>query len=169
VSRPSPPYDAAAIVAALQQHGVRFVVIGGVAAIAQGSPLPTEDIDITPDSAPDNLESLAAALVDLEAKLRTPKGPVDFPIDPKMLADNVVWTLSTRAGNFDLRFEPAGTKGYEDLRREAEPFDLGSGEPVWVASLRDVIRSKEAAGREKDRMQLPALRRTLEIRRNEGR
>ena len=160
---PKPPYDASAIVATLQEHGVRFVVIGGVAAIAHGSPLPTEDFDIAPDREPDNVAALARALVDLEAKLRTPDGAVDFPIDPTMLAGSVVCTLTTRAGAFDLCFEPAGTSGYKDLRRNALELDLGTGKPVLVASLADVIRSKEAAGRQKDVVQLPALRQTLEV------
>ena len=162
-------YDAPAIIASLQKHGVRFVVIGGVAAIAQGSPLPTEDLDVTPDRAPDNLQSLVAALEDLGAQLRTESGGVAFPIDPKMLAGAEMWMLTTRAGDLDLVFEPPGTRGYDDLRRSAVELDLGSGAPVLVAALPDVIRSKEASNREKDRVQLPALRRTLELaRRREG-
>jgi hypothetical protein len=156
-------YDAPAIIAALQKHGVRFVVIGGVAAIAHGSPLPTEDVDVTPDRAPDNLEPLVGALNELDAKLRTEAGDVAFPIDPRMLAGAEMWTLTTRSGDLDLVFDPPGTRGYDDLRRGAVALDLGSGAPVLVAALPDVIRSKEASNREKDRMQLPALRRTLEI------
>lgn len=156
-------YDAPAIIAALQKHGVRFVVIGGVAAIAHGSPLPTEDVDVTPDRAPDNLEPLVAALNELDAKLRTEAGGVAFPIDPRMLAGAEMWTLTTRSGDLDLVFDPPGTRGYDDLRRGAVALDLGSGAPVLVAALPDVIRSKEASNREKDRTQLPALRRTLEI------
>jgi hypothetical protein len=57
---------------------------------------------------------------------------------------------------------PAGTRGYEDLRREASPLRQGRGLVVLVASLRDVIRSTEAAGRDEDLAQLPLLRRTLE-------
>jgi hypothetical protein len=159
------PYDAPAIIAALQRHGVRFVVIGGVAAIAQGSPLPTEDMDVTPDREVDNLDALARALGDLDAKLRTEQGPVDFPLDGPMLARNVMWTLTTRAGDLDLCFEPPGTRGYNDLRRGALELDLGSGTTVLVAALTDVIRSTEAAGRPKDIAQLPALRQTLEVRR----
>jgi hypothetical protein len=62
-----------------------------------------------------------------------------------------------------LVFQPAGTEGYADLRRNAVELDLGAREPVLVASLPDVIRSKEAAGRLKDQAQLPALRQTLEV------
>jgi hypothetical protein len=160
---PEIPYDAPAILAALQKHCVRFVVIGGVAAIAQGSPLPTEDIDITPDRAVDNLDALASALRDLDAKLRTAQGPVDFPLDAQMLVQNEMWTLTTRAGDLDLCFEPPGTGGYDDLRRGALELDLGSGTTVLVAALADVIRSKETAHRPKDIAQLPALRQTLEV------
>ena len=73
-----------------------------------------------------------------------------------------MWTLTTSAGDLDLCFIPAGTRGYDDLRREASRERLGRGLNVTVASLRDVIRSKEAAGRDKDLAQLPLLRRTLE-------
>jgi len=167
---PELPYDAAAIIGAFRKHGVRFVIIGGVAAIAQGSPLPTEDIDVTPDPAPDNLEALAAALVELKAELRMPDASVPFPVDAKILAGNSVWTLSTSAGALDLVFQPAGTAGYEDLRRGAFEVDFGSGRTAAVASLLDVIRMKETANRLKDRAQLPALRQTLEeIRKREGR
>jgi hypothetical protein len=160
---PSPPYDAPALIAALQAHGVRFIVIGAVAAIAQGSPLPTEDFDVTPDPASDNLGLLAAALTSLKARLRTPTGAVDFPIDARMLGENTVWTLTTSAGDLDLVFEPAGTGGYADLRRGAIEVDFGTDRPALVASLADVIRSKEAAHRQKDVAQLPALRQTLEV------
>jgi hypothetical protein len=160
---PEIPYDAPAILAALQKHCVRFVVIGGVAAIAQGSPLPTEDIDITPDRAVDNLDALASALRDLDAKVRTAQSPVDFPFDAQMLVQNEMWTLTTRAGDLDLCFEPPGTGGYDDLRRGALELDLGSGTTVLVAALADVIRSKETAHRPKDIAQLPALRQTLEV------
>jgi hypothetical protein len=160
---PEIPYDAPAIIAALQKHHVRFVVIGGVAAIAQGSPLPTEDMDVTPDRAVDNLDALASALRDLDAKLRTAQGAVDFPLDAPMLAQNELWTLTTRAGDLDLWFEPPGTGGYDDLRRGALELDLGSGTTVLVAALADVIRSKQAAARPKDLAQLPALRQTLEV------
>jgi hypothetical protein len=144
----------------LHRHGVQFILIGATAAIAQGYPLPTEDVDVTPTRDPDNHERLAAALRELNAKLRTTGGPVDFPIDARFLADVDAWTLDTDAGPLDLVFLPAGTRGYDDLRRDAVELDLGV--PVLVASLRDVIRMKEASNRLKDQAQLPALRATLD-------
>ena len=70
--------------------------------------------------------------------------------------------MTTRIVELDLAFLPVGTGGYEDLRRHAIALEIESGLIVQVASLADVIRSKEAAGREKDRDQLPLMRRTLE-------
>jgi hypothetical protein len=147
-------------VSVLHRHRVEFILIGATAAIAQGSPLPTRDTDVTPQREPQNYDRLAAALVELNAKLRTPHGPVDFPIEAHFLADVDAWTLDTDAGPLDLVFVPAGTRGYDDLRRDAIELDLGV--PVLVASLRDLIRMKEASNRPKDVAQLPALRATLE-------
>jgi len=78
------------------------------------------------------------------------------------------WPLTTRVGDVDLMFLPAGTQGYNDLRSGASRERI-AGVIVSVAALADVIRSKEAANREKDNMQLPILRRTLEQIRERGR
>ena len=167
-----PAFDPVPLLDALQRHEVEFIVVGAAAAISQGSPLPTYDLDVTPARSPRNIERLVAALLDLDAKLRTPTEPVPFPVDARMIAGGEAWTLDTSAGPLDLVFVPAGTQGYDDLRRNALSVDLGTGRPTLVASLGDVIRMKEASNREKDRAQLPALRRTLEIvreREREGR
>jgi hypothetical protein len=152
------------ILEVLVRHGVRFVVIGAVAAIAQGSPLPTEDLDITPARDRENLERLAAALVELHAVLRVEGEPegVPFPFDAASLGQNEIWTLTTPHGHLDVVFVPAGTRGYDDLRRSAIVVDFG-GSSVSMASLVDVIRSKQASGRQKDLSKLPALRQTLEV------
>jgi hypothetical protein len=166
-----PVFDPLPVLRILQKREVVFIVVGVMAAVAQGSPVPTRDLDVTPSRAADNYERLAAALRDLDAKLRLPDGSgLEFPIEPRYLAGNDAWTLVTRAGVLDLVYEPAGTRGFDDLRRNAIELDLGTGTPALVASLIDVIRMKEASGRPKDEAALPALRQTLEeIRKREGR
>jgi hypothetical protein len=72
-----------------------------------------------------------------------------------------VWNLTTDYGRLDLTFEPSGTQGYDDVARDAIHLVI-LGADVNVASLADVIRSKEAAGRDKDRLVLPTLRRIAE-------
>ena len=147
----------------LEAHHVRHVVIGAIAAIAAGVPILTTDLDVTPERSQENLERLALALRDLDARLRTASDPdgISFPIEAAMLGTADSWTLTTRAGDLDLVFSPAGARGYDDFRRSARRERIAGGR-VPVAALADVIRSKEAAGREKDSMQLPILRRTLE-------
>lgn len=159
-------FDPIALLRTLQHHRVKFVLIGGIAARLRGAPLLTEDVDITPDQTDQNLDRLSAALRDLGARLRTASDPdgIDFPIEPQMLKAGQSWTFTTRVGDLDLVFVPAGTQGYADLSRSADDITVSEdGEvTVAVAALADVIRSKETAGREKDRAALPLLRRTLE-------
>jgi hypothetical protein len=166
-------FEPGQILRALEAHHVRYVVIGAIAAIAAGAPILTTDLDVTPARSHENLERLAFALRDLDAKLRSASAPagVPFPIEAEMLATADSWTLTTRVGDVDLMFLPAGTRGYDDLRNGARRTRI-AGVTVTVAALADVIRSKEAANREKDNMQLPILRRTLEqtrVRENEQR
>jgi hypothetical protein len=156
-------FEPGQILRALEAHHVRYVVVGAIAAIAAGVPILTTDLDVTPARSRDNLERLALALRDLDAKLRSASAPegVSFPIEAEMLATADTWTLTTRVGDLDLMFLPAGTRGYDDLRSGASRERI-AGVNVTVAALADVIRSKEAANREKDNMQLPILRKTLE-------
>ena len=162
--------DPQRILSTLVERDVQFVVIGAIAAIAQGGPLITEDLDITPAREPDNLERLATALKELDARLRIPNDAsgIEFPIEPRFLGSLDSWTLKTPSGDIDLLFAPFGTAGYEDLKRGAVSAELWD-HPVLVASLPDLIRMKEAAGRPKDISQLPALRQTLELRRERER
>lgn len=140
------------------------MLIGGLAATIHGSPLRTDDVDVCPRKTEPNLRKLATALRSLDAKEYDPhKGElVDRDWDAETLAADPTWILGTASGRLDLVFEPDGTKGYEDLARAAVGMDVG-GVRMRVASLEDVIRSKEAANRPRDREQLPTLRRLLDL------
>jgi hypothetical protein len=161
-----PEFDPIAMLRVLIEHEVDLVVVGGIAARLRGAPLLTQDVDVTPSDDRENLHRLVTALQVLNARLRTVTEPdgVPFPIDPALLEAAAVWTLTTRYGDLDLVMSPAGTGGYRDLASGADELLVAEAPDlmVKVASLADVIRSKEAAGREKDRAALPLLRRTLE-------
>ena len=106
---------------------------------------------------------LSGALRTLEARVYvSAQESVRFDHDGSSLADAQVWNLSTSFGGLDITYVPAGTDGFSDLAQRAEPIDIG-GVTVRVAALEDIVRSKEAAGREKDRVVLPALRRLLDL------
>jgi len=152
------PLRPAEIFATLAEHRVRYVVIGGLAAVLHGSPTVTADADICADRSPENLQHLSAALRDLHARIRSVSEPdgVPFKPDAALLARLKVLNLSTDLGDLDLAFEPAAFAGYEELAQNAVTVSV-AGTAVAVASLDDVIRSKEVADRPKDHATLPVL------------
>ncbi len=159
-------FDPERLIRALHSHRVQFVLIGALAARLHGFPRLTADADITPASDKRNLDRLAAALRELDAKVYTESVPegLAFDCSAATLGRATMWNLVTNAGRLDVAFMPAGTKGYEDLAKGAERFKA-FGVEFHVASLDDIIRSKEAAGRPKDRddvLLLRALKRRLE-------
>jgi hypothetical protein len=153
------PLDPERIVTTLARHGVRYVMIGALAARLHGFPRLTADADITPDRSRDNLEKLAAALAELEARVYTESVPEGLPFDcsAEMLARADLWNLVTSAGRVDLAFVPSGTDGYADLARAAVRFEV-FGVELLAASLADIVRSKEAADRPQDRQDVVLLR-----------
>jgi hypothetical protein len=158
------PYSPDKILEVLERHGVHYIVIGGLAAELRGSPYATRDVYVTPSRERANLGRLADALRELKATLRIPNvdGPVEFPLDQHSFDWGTTWTFVTEHGYLDIALLPDGTRGYDDLRKGASRERITDSLEVNVASLADVIRSKEAAGREKDRAVLPVLRQVLE-------
>lgn len=148
----------------LERHGVLYVVIGGFAAELRGSPYVTRDVDVTPARTRDNLGRLTKALKELDAKLRVPDPdyPLAIALDGRTFDQGTTWTFVTKFGFLDVALLPDGTRGYDDLKRGATKERITDTLVISVASLADVIRSKEAAGREKDRAVLPILRQVLE-------
>lgn len=147
----------------MAKHDVRYIVIGGMAAVLHGVPVPrTFDFDITPKRSQVNETRLAAALSEMGAKLRAPGLDEGFeiPLDGRTFKQMITMTFVTGYGAFDVSFRPDGTEGYEDLAREAKTIER-FGVEIPIASVRDIIRSKAAAGREKDAAHLPVLRRFL--------
>lgn len=161
---PVPGVDAERIVATLQSHAVRFVVVGGFAVelwdVAVQS---TVDVDVTPEMSRENLTRLANALNELEAGLRVGGDKIEVPggLTAELIEQISVLNLTTIAGPLDLTIVPSGTDGYPDLVGNATDLPY---EDVMVptASLVDVARSKEAAGRPKDLKTLPAIRAHIE-------
>jgi hypothetical protein len=150
-------FDGLAIVRALARHEVDYILIGGFAAAAHGSPLQTNDVDIVPDSDAANLTRLSKALKSLQAKVRAGDESFPFDHDADSLAAAQIWNLTTKYGDLDITFTPSGTQGYADLKRDAIELTV-RGSTVKLAALVDIVRSKEAAGRDKDRRALPILR-----------
>jgi hypothetical protein len=150
------PFDPLAALTALHEGGVRFVVIGGIAARLLGSPTVTRDLDICYARDSENLERLATVLGSLSAELRGAPRGLRFRPDRRALAAGDHFTFETTAGDLDVLGTPGGVGGYDELRRNAERFDI-DGLPVLVASIDDLIAMKRASGRPKDRVELEIL------------
>jgi hypothetical protein len=163
------PLDPDCLFRTLDAHAVDYVLVGGLAAVLHGSTAMTNDADIVPAGDDQNLERLAGALRDLEARLRVADGPaVEFDPHPALLRSVAMLNMTTRCGDLDLTYHPAALDDYDRLRAGSHDFDL-AGCRVHVAALADIIRSKEAADRPKDRATLPILRALQEeIRRAES-
>jgi hypothetical protein len=151
---------------ALEDERVEYVVIGGTAAVIGGATHVTFDLDITPARGEENLDRLIAALKLLNARVygMPPEAAESFQLDGRTLAAGSARKFLTDHGELDVSLDPDGTHGYGDRRRNAVRT-RAYGIEFQVAALEDVIRSKEAADRPRDRAVLPDLRRTLELRR----
>lgn len=159
----APAFDPEMLLGALNRHGVAYVLVGGFAARALGAKRPTTDIDVCAQWTNDNLDRLAAALRELGAGLRVQDDPAPFPvpIDARLLGQLELSTWRTPHGDIDvLRGLPSGQRQlvpYDQLLIRAEHATL-DGVAVAIASLDDIIRSKEVTDRPPDREALPELR-----------
>ena len=142
---------------ALLSHRVRFVVIGGIAGRAWGSPTVTNDLDICYERNKQNHQSLATALGELGARLRGAPEGLPFLLDERTITMGDSFTFETVAGPLDCLGTPSGTNGYADLATNATEIELGEDLRVAVCSLDDLIRMKRAASRPKDRVELEIL------------
>jgi hypothetical protein len=157
--RASSVFDPYEVLGVLQGRGVSFVVIGAFARVVHGTRELTEGIDITPSMREENLARLERALEDLDARAADGE-----PLDLRKRERPVV-ELETPAGELKLVPEPAGTHGYDDLRRRAGREPLGGGLRPQVASIDDLARMLGALDREQDAERLFRLRRLMNLER----
>lgn len=134
------------IAAAFEKHGVQYLFIGKSGAILLGYPDTTQDADVFVNKTPENGRALAAALVDL-----------GFPLtgEHRREIERGKDFVQLRYGPFDLDlvFAPDGIETFAEAASRAVRV-----EGMAVCHIDDIIRSKEATGRVKDRESLPRLK-----------
>jgi hypothetical protein len=159
-------FDPYALLQALDRQRVTYVLIGGFARIVQGTEEMTYGLDLTPSLREQNLERLERALHEVDARRADGR---EFSLDTETLATQPVHELETRYGELKLALEPAGTRGYDDLRRAATREPLGRGVRPSVASIGDLARMLSALQDEERIPQLMQLRRLAELERSRTR
>ncbi len=149
------------ILRVLAEQKVQFIVVGGVAAVLQGAPIQTFDLDLVHSRKPANLARLLSALESIDAHFREHK---DRKIKPRLSNLDISGhlLLATSEGPLDVLGTIGEELGYSDLKTDSVLVDIGQGFRVRVLKLAKYIEVKEKLGREKDKAILPILRRTLE-------
>jgi hypothetical protein len=155
--------DFKALLAALGDRKVDFVVVGGVALVLQGSARTTADLDICYSREPENMRRLAEALAACHPTLRGAPRDLPFRWDARTLASGLNFTLETDLGWIDLLGEITGIGGYVNVAQAAAEMDV-YGRRTKVLSLDGLERAKRAAGRIKDLADLAEIK---EIRRRQ--
>jgi predicted nucleotidyltransferase len=152
-----------AILAALTARGIRFVLIGGVAATVQGSNRFTNDIDICYDTAPENIDRLVALLTEWHAYLRGVEPGLPFIFDAKAFRITPLMTLTTAMGAIDVLDFVPGVGDYHAALSQSEIASVGDTE-FHTLTLVALIASKRAARRKKDLEHLIELEALLRLR-----
>ena len=159
-------FDPFGVLGALDRHRVSYITIGGFARVVQGTEEITRGIDIVPSTRPENLRRLEAALEEIGAK--RPDGR-ELALEEAVTGAQPVIELTTDHGEVKVVPTPAGTRGYDDLRRAANREPLGRGVRPSVASIGDLARMASALGGEQHLGELRQLRRLDELERGRTR
>lgn len=159
-----PAPDLEAILERLARAGVDFVVIGGYAAVAHGSPLMTKDLDVCMDFGPGNLARLGSALAGLAPAHRMVPARPPLVIPPGGTGGFRNLYLDTASGQLDCLSEVIAVGPFPSVKARSIVILLPFGE-VRVLDLDALIATKEALGRPRD---LEAARVLREIGRRQG-
>jgi predicted nucleotidyltransferase len=149
------------ILRALTEHRVDFILVGGVAAVVQGAPIMTFDVDVLYSTDADNLVRLVDAIDVLEGFYRVQP---ERRLKPQIshLASGGHQLLTTRFGPLDLWGHIGPSRTYQEMLPHTARIKIGEGATVCVLDLETLIVVKEEIAGEKDKAMLPILRRTLE-------
>ena len=139
------------VVTALAETRLEAILIGNAAAAIQGAPVTTLDFDFMFRATPVNLAKLKKFAARLDALILRPYYPV-----------SALYRVMNDDRGLQADFMPVihGVKSFNSLRSRAEKIRLG-GRELWIANLADIIASKRAAGRPRDKAVLDILEKTL--------
>lgn len=144
------------ILKALEKEKVKFLLVGGMAAIGHGMNYVTDDVDICYQRDKGNIAALVRALRPANPRLRLPGGDLPFLFDEKTLKNGLNFTLQSDWGPIDLLGELQGVGNYDSLIAKAVKYEF-YGVLSDTISLDELIKAKQIAGRTKDKLHLLEL------------
>jgi hypothetical protein len=148
------------LLARLAASGVELVLVGGLAAVAQGAPVTTFDVDIVHRRTPENLDRLLAVLAELNARYRGRPGGDPLPPSRNALAGPGCSLFMTDLGPLDALGTIENELGYDDLLPDTLEIEI-HGHRIRVLRLATIVRHKRASSHPKDQQALPVLEATL--------
>jgi hypothetical protein len=138
----------------LARHGVEFIVVGGVAAVAHGAPIVTLDLDVVHRRTPDNVLRLLRAIEDLGGTYIRDRRNLS-PQESHLVSPGHQ-LLDTRLGRIDFLGQLGEGLDYETLAAEGVLIEL-FGIPTRIIALDRLIAIKQSLGRPKDKLMLLQL------------
>ncbi len=138
---------------------VDFILVGGLAAVIQGAPVVTMDVDIVHKRDPENISRLLAFLKSIGACHRLPGGRVLQPTRKELSGTGHV-LLKTRLGPLDILGSIEGGQTYEDLVAHIIEIDF-RGYVLRVLDLRKIAELKRSSSDPKDAQRLAIIEETL--------
>ena len=151
--------DLTTLVEKLAASSVDFVLVSGLAAVAQSAPITTFDVDIVPRRTPENVDRLLAFLAEIGARYRRRPRP---PLPPNRNALLGPGPPPARHGSgpLDVLGAIEGGRGYEELHPDSLVIDLCS-RPLRLLSLEALVRFKRDSADPKDKLRQPVLKAAL--------
>lgn len=155
----SPPSALTILLAELAASGAEFVLVGALAAVAQGAPLMTQDIDIVHRRTEENVDVLLSFLSSLRGHYRGRTGPAMSPARAALLGTGR-HLLMTDLGPLDVLGAIEGGRAFDDLMPHAVKIEV-AGRNVQVLSLETLLELKRHATSNKAKMTFAILQETL--------
>ena len=151
--------DLSALLKGLNEAGVEFIIVGGMAAVVQGAPITTFDLDIVHRQTDENIKKLIKFLKSIDAYLRRPDDKLIRPDERDFYSEGHV-LLTTCIGPLDVLAVIEKNLGFDDLLPNSVKIQF-QGHKVYVLNLETIVALKRESKDPKDQYRLPILEETL--------
>ena len=149
--------DLSAIIEGLVKAEIEFILVGGLAAVVQGAPVTTMDVDIVHNRSPENISRLFKFLKSIDAIYRRPDDKIIVPTEEDFSGHAL---FSTRLGPLDVLAFIEENKNYNDLLKYTVGIDF-RGHVIRVLDIRTIIELKKSSKAHRDKQRLPVLEETV--------